>query len=181
MYVLSFFFSPAGRLAPRPFIKSALAVYLLGAASQYLTTANVIQHGGLLPFIAVQLALVWIWFCLHARRLHDAGRSSGLAVGIGLLYLLSVVLLLIIADGFFVTSSLPLGDANAGGALWLIMLLYIVNALAGSAQYDLTWIVVAILIFMTFVPVIVALICTVWSARLPSVEATTVEASAEAK
>jgi uncharacterized membrane protein YhaH (DUF805 family) len=171
MRAISFLFSPAGRLTPRPFITGALAVYLLGAASQYLTTPDVVQRGGLLPFIAVQLVLVWVWFCLHAKRLHDAGRSSGLALGVGLLYLLSVVLLLIIADGFFVTSSLPLGDANAGGALWLIMLLYIVSALSGSAQYDLTWIVVAILIFMTFVPSIVALACTFWSSRLGSAEA----------
>jgi hypothetical protein len=78
------------------------------------------------------------------------------------------VLLLIIADGFFVASNLPLGDANAGGALWLMLLLYIVAALSGSMQYDLTWVVVAILTFMTFVPIIVALGCTFWSARLPA-------------
>ncbi len=168
MRALSYLFSPAGRLAPRPFIRGAIAVYLLGIASQYLTTGEVIQRGGLWPFIAVQLVLVWIWFCLHAKRRHDGGRSSGLAVGIGLFYLLSVVLLLIIADGFFVTTNLPLGDANAGGALWLILFLYVVGALAGAMQYDLAWVVVAILAFMTFVPIILALICTVWSARLPS-------------
>ncbi len=168
MRALSYLFSPAGRLAPRPFIPGAIAVYLLGIASQYLTTGEVIQRGGLWPFIAVQLVLVWIWFCLHAKRRHDGGRSSGLAVGIGLFYLLSVVLLLIIADGFFVTTNLPLGDANAGGALWLILFLYVVGALAGAMQYDLAWVVVAILAFMTFVPIILALICTVWSARLPS-------------
>jgi uncharacterized membrane protein YhaH (DUF805 family) len=175
MNAISFLFSPRGHLAVRPFLNGALAVYLLGVASQYLTTADVVRHGGLLPFVAVQLGLVWIWFCLHAKRLHDAARSSGLAVAIALLYLLSVVLLLIIADGFFVTTNLPLGDANAGGALWLILLLYIASALAGSMQYDLAWIVVAILTFMTFVPIILALGCTFWAARLeprpPSAEA----------
>ena len=171
MRAISYLFSPAGRLSPRPFVHGAIAVYLLGVASQYLTTADVIQRGGLWPFIAVQLVLVWIWFCLHAKRRHDGGRSSGPAVGIGLFYLLSVVLLLIIADGFFVTTSLPLGDANAGGALWLILFLYVVGALAGSMQYDLTWVVLAILAFMTFMPIVLALICTVWSARLPSTDA----------
>jgi uncharacterized membrane protein YhaH (DUF805 family) len=168
MHAFSHLFSPAGRLTSRPFIRAALAVYLLGVASQYLTTADVVQRGGLWPFVVVQFVVVWIWFCLHARRLHDAGRSSDLAAAVGLFYLLSVVLLLIIADGFFVTNNPPFGDANAGGALWLILLLYVVSALAGSTQYDLAWVVVAILIFMTVVPVIAALICTVWSAKLPS-------------
>jgi uncharacterized membrane protein YhaH (DUF805 family) len=171
MHALSFLFSPSGRLAPRPFVYGALVVYLVGVASQFLTMADVLRRGGLWLFIAVQLVLVWTWFCLHAKRLHDAGRSSGSAVGIGLLYVLSVVLLLIIADGFFVTSGLPLGDANAGGALWLLLLLYIVSALSGAMQYDLTWVVVAILVFMTFVPVIAALAFTLWTSRLPGAEA----------
>jgi uncharacterized membrane protein YhaH (DUF805 family) len=165
---LHYLFSPAGRLAPQPFIYGAIAVYLAGVASQFLTTADVVQRGGLLPFIAVQLVLVWIWFCLHAKRLHDAGRSSGLAVSVSLLYLLSVVLLLIIADGFFITSIVPLGDANAGGALWLLLFVYIVTVLSGSMQYDVTWIVVGILIFLALVPGIVAIACTAWEARLKS-------------
>lgn len=168
MRALNYLFSPAGRLTPRPFIRGALAIYVLGVASQYLTTADVVQRGGLWPFVAVQLVVVWIWFCLHAKRLHDGGRSSGLAVAVGLFYLLSVVLLLIVADGFFVTNNPPFGDANAGGALWLILVLYVVGALAGSTQYDLAWVVVAILMFMTIVPVIAALLCTFWSAKLPS-------------
>ena len=54
-----------------------------------------------------------------------------------LLYVLSVVLLLIVADSFFNTSDGPMADANATSALGLILLLYIVAALAGSSQYDL--------------------------------------------
>jgi uncharacterized membrane protein YhaH (DUF805 family) len=170
MHVFSFLFSPSGRLAPRPFVSGALIVYLLGAASQLLTAPDVLRRGELWLFVAAQLVLIWIWFSLHAKRLHDAGRSIGLAVGIALLYLLSVVLLLIVADGFFATSNLPLGDANAGGALWLIMILYIVSALAGSAQYDLVSVVVAILIFMAVVPIVLAVGFTLWTARLPSAE-----------
>ena len=110
MRAISLLCSPSGRLKPQPFIYGAIAVYLLGAASQLLTTPDILRRGGLLPFVAAQLALIWIWFCLHAKRLHDAGRSSGLAVGIALLYLLSVVLLLIVVDGFFTTADMPLGQ-----------------------------------------------------------------------
>jgi uncharacterized membrane protein YhaH (DUF805 family) len=167
MQALRFFLSPRGRLEPQPFVYGAIAVYLLGAASQLLTTADILRHAGLLPFVAVQLLLVWAWFSLHAKRLHDAGRSSGLAVGIALLYLLSVVLLLIVADGFFTTANTPLGQANAGVAL---LILYIFSAFAGSSQYDLTWVVVGILIFMAVVPIAVALAFTLWAATRPSAE-----------
>jgi uncharacterized membrane protein YhaH (DUF805 family) len=167
MQAISFLLSPSGRLKPRPFIYGAIAVYLFGAASHFLTTPDILRRGGLLPFMTVQLVLVWVWFCLHARRLHDAGRSSGLALGIGLLYLLSVVLLLIVADGFLTTANVPLGDANATGALWLLLVLTIASTLAGSSQYDLAWVIVAILSFLAFVPVVAALVFSLWAARKP--------------
>jgi uncharacterized membrane protein YhaH (DUF805 family) len=167
MHAISLLFSPSGRLKPRPFVYGALAVYLLGAASQLLTTPDILRQGGLLLFIAAQLALVWIWFCLHAKRLHDAGRSSGLAVGIALLYLLSVVLLMIVADGFFTTANAPLGQVSAGSAL---LILYIFGALAGSSQYDLTSVVIGILIFMAVAPIVLALGFTLWAASKPSAE-----------
>jgi uncharacterized membrane protein YhaH (DUF805 family) len=170
MQAVSFLLSPGGRLKPQPFIYGAIAVYLFGAASHFLTTSDILRRAGLWPFVAVQLFLVWIWFSLHAKRLHDAGRSSGLAVGIGLLYLLSVVLLLIVADGFLTTANMPMADANATGALWLLLVLYVVGALGGSAQYDLAWVVIAILTFMAFVPIVAALAFTVWAARKPSVQ-----------
>jgi uncharacterized membrane protein YhaH (DUF805 family) len=168
MQALSFLLSPSGRLKPQPFIYGAIGVYLFGAASHLLTTPDVLRRGGLWPFIAVQLLLVWIWFSLHAKRLHDAGRSSGLAVAIALLYLLSVVLLLIVADGFLTTANVPMGDANAAGALWLLLVLTVASALAGSAQYDLTWVIVAILALMAFAPIIAALVFSLWVARKPS-------------
>src|ERR1700739_2233373 len=98
------FLSPAGRLRQQRFIYGACAVYLAGAASQWLTAPDVIARGGLWPFIAVQLVLIWIWFVLHSKRLHDAGHSIGPAVGVALLYILSIALLLIVADSFFNTS-----------------------------------------------------------------------------
>ncbi len=172
MQAMRFLLSPGGRLKPQPFIYGALAVYLFGAASHFLTTPDVLRRAGLLPFIAVQLFLTWIWFSLHSKRLHDSGRSSGLALGIGLLYLLSVVLLLIVADGFLTTSNAPLGDANAAGALGLLLVLYVASALAGSSQYDLAWVIVAILTFMAFVPIVAALVFSLWVARKPSAEQT---------
>ena len=64
--------------------------------------------------------LTWIWFVLHANRLHDAERSGGIAAGVAILYALSIVLLLILVLGFH---DHPMSDPSAGGALNLLLLL----------------------------------------------------------
>ncbi len=169
MQGLRFLFSPEGRIAPRSFFVAAIIVYLLGSASHFLTSPLVIARAGLWPFVALQAVLIWVWFVLHAKRLHDSGRASGLAVGVALLYVLSIVLLLIVADAFFNTSDSVMHDPNATSALGLILLLYIIGTLLGSMHFDLVWVTVAILTAMALVPIIVALGFTLWTATRPSV------------
>jgi len=112
--------------------------------------------------------LIWVWFALHAKRLRDADRSTGLAAGAALLYALAVVLLLIVATAFFTTSPSAATGANPTGALGLILLLSIVASLAGSSSYDLGWFVVVILMVLAFLPVVVAVAVTLWAATQPS-------------
>jgi uncharacterized membrane protein YhaH (DUF805 family) len=168
MRALGFLFSPAGRLEPRPFVISAIGVYLVGVASQPLTMADIVRAAGLLPFAVMQLVLVWIWFCLHSKRLHDAGRSGGLALGVALLYLLPMGLLVLVTDALWPTSSQSFGGADVAGVQWLILLMYVVSMLGGSGQYDLLSVTVVILIALAFLPIIAALAVTVWAARLES-------------
>jgi uncharacterized membrane protein YhaH (DUF805 family) len=131
---------------------------------------DVMARAGLWPFAAVQALLTWVWYALHAKRLHDADRASGLAAGASLVYALSVVLLLIIAEAFFTTSAGTMADANATSALGLILLISIIATLAGSSNYDFGWFVVTILMALAFVPVIVAIVVTLWAATRPSVK-----------
>jgi uncharacterized membrane protein YhaH (DUF805 family) len=168
MQGLRFSFSPQGRIAPQSFVIAAIVVYALGAASHFLTSPPVIARAGLWLFVAAQAVLIWIWFILHAKRLHDSGRTAGLAVGVALLYALSIVLLLIVADAFFNTSDSVMHDPNAASALGLILMLYIIDTLLGSLHYDFAWVAVAILIAMAFVPVLVALGFSLWTATRPS-------------
>ena len=163
------FFSPAGRLRPQAFLAAIAAVYIAGALSHWLTVPDVIARVGLWVFAAAQAALIWLWFVLHAKRLHDAGRGEGLAIAVALLYVLSLVLLLLLATNFFAGSEPgSLGNASATNALELVLLLYIVMTLTGPMQYDLTWIVVVILTLFAFVPVLVALFFTLWTATRTS-------------
>jgi uncharacterized membrane protein YhaH (DUF805 family) len=93
---LTTIFSASGRLAPKPFMLGALAVYAGGFLSQLLLDSQVTRHANVIPFVLVQLALAWTWYALHARRLRDAGRSVGAAVALTIFYLLAVVGLLVV-------------------------------------------------------------------------------------
>jgi len=168
MQALRFLFSPSGRLPPQGFIFAVITVYAAGAASHWLTTPDVIARAGLWPFVAVQALLIWIWYALHARRMHDAGRGAGLAAGIGLLYVLSLVLLIIVAASFFNTAD---ADANAASALGLLLLASIIASLLGSPHYDVSWLIVAVLVAMAVVPLAVAVLFSIWAAVQPSATA----------
>jgi uncharacterized membrane protein YhaH (DUF805 family) len=167
MQALRFLFSSSGRLAPRAFIFAALAVYVAGAAAQGLTAPNILAHAGLWPFAAAQAVLIWIWYALHARRLHDADLSASLAAGAAVLYALSIVLLLTLATGFFATSAAGTADPNATGALALILLASVIAALAQSGSHDIGWFIVTALVALAFLPMIVALAVTLWAATRP--------------
>jgi len=168
MRALRFVFSPAGRLGQPTFILSIIVVYLTGAASHVLTMPAVIAREGPWPFAAVQALLIWIWFALHAKRLHDAGRGVGLAVGASLLYALSIALLLILAIAFYAPLAGQVPDANTAGALGLILLISILAILLGSPHYDLAWITVGTLLFLSLAPLVVAAGVTIWAATRPT-------------
>jgi len=91
-----FAFSPGGPIGPRAFAVAIVAVYLAGFLSQVLLAEPVTAGFGLWPFVAVQAALLWVWFALHAMRLRDAGRDSAPAAGVALLYGLAIVLLVLV-------------------------------------------------------------------------------------
>jgi len=167
MQALRFLFSPAGRLEPKPFIVAALAVYAVGIVSLLLTGQGAVAHGGLWLFAAVQVVLTFIWYALHARRLRDAGRSSGLAAAVAVLYALSVALLVIVVAAFFTAPGAAFGNANAAGALGLSLLLMIIDAVSGPHGYDASWLVVLLLLGMAYVPVILAAVLTLYAATRP--------------
>src|SRR5262245_22200326 len=106
MESLSFWFSPSGRIAPKPFARGILAVYGAAALSLLLLQVEIAA------FVVVQALACWTWFCLHAKRLRDAGRDASAALAVAGLYALAIVLLLLM-----LTLAAPLrGGPQASGA-----------------------------------------------------------------
>jgi len=173
MQPLRLLISPSGRLRPQPFLVAAAAVYLAGVASHFLTVPDVIARAGLWPFLAVQALLIWIWFTIHAKRLHDANRAAGLAAAVSVLYALSIALLVIVAASFYSALAGQAPDANSESALGLILLVAIIAILLGSPHYDLAWLMVVILLLIAFVPLVLAAAVTLWAATRPSTEGQT--------
>jgi uncharacterized membrane protein YhaH (DUF805 family) len=167
MQVLRSLFSPNGEIKPRFFIVAVVVVYVLGAASHALTVPDVIVKYGLWPFMAIQVMLIWVWFTLHANRLHDADRSAGIAAGAAILYAISILLLLILVLGFH---DHPMSDPNAGGAFNLLLLLTVIASLSGSLNFDTAWAMIALLTGLAFLPIVVAAAVTVWTATRPTVQ-----------
>ena len=170
MQALRFLLSPSGRLSPPTFVVAVIFVYLAGAASHALTMPTIMPRTGPWLFAAVQALLIWVWYVLHAKRLHDAGRSVGPAIGASILYALSIALLSILAASFYIPLAGQMSDANAASALGLILLISIVTVLLGSVHYDLTWLVVSILVLLSLLPMIFAVGVTVFAATRPSGE-----------
>src|SRR5260370_19189680 len=94
MESLAVFFSARGRLAPRAFAAGAAVVYGTAFLSFLLISPPVMLRVGLAPFALVQAIALWCWFCLHAKRLRDADRGTGVAAAIAVLYALAEILFL---------------------------------------------------------------------------------------
>jgi uncharacterized membrane protein YhaH (DUF805 family) len=167
MQALRFLFSPAGRLEPHTFVFAAIVVYALGVAAQWLTMPDILLRAGIWPFAVAQALLIWVWYVLHARRLHDAGRPVDLAAGAALLYGLSIVLLLIVTIGSFKPYAGAV-DPNATAALNIILFIMVVSALTQSASHDVGALIVTVLMVFALLPVIVAVAVTLWAATRPS-------------
>ena len=64
--------------------------------SQFLLAAPITARASVIPFLLVQVAVAWAWYALHVRRLRDAGRPTGAAIALTILYALAIVLLLLV-------------------------------------------------------------------------------------
>jgi len=163
-------FSPSGRLPPQTFVVAVGLVYLAGLASHLLTFPDVIARAGLWPFLAAQIVLIWVWYTLHAKRLRDGGKPAGLAAAASVLYALSVALLIILAVAFYAPLAGQGTDANTASALGLILFVSIIAMLAGTPHDDLASLIVAILLLLAYLPIVLAIVTTVWAATRPSAE-----------
>ena len=144
---------------------AAIAVYGLSFLSQGLLTAPVTKLFNVVPFLVVQIVLIWLWIVLHRRRLRDAGRSSGIAMGIALLYALEVILLALL---IWMLTAPAEQTGDAAGIFHLYLILYLIGSISGESnlaglQYYLMGIAAVLL-----APAAISVIFSLWVATRPS-------------
>ena len=161
---LALFFSGFGRLAPKPFARAVVAVYVAAFLSQLLISPPVMLDIGLAAFALVRATAMWAWFCLHAKRLRDADRPIGPAMAIVVLYALAMILLLLII--VLVVGMTPGADgATAGGGTDVLISSYLVRALAGDPGF-FAYVAVGILALI-FAPMLLAMGFSIWTGTRP--------------
>lgn len=171
MNAVALLFSSSGRLAPRPFTIAVALVYLASFLSQALLSPAVTSEAGLWPFALLQTTLIWAWIVLHWKRLRDAGRSCGLAIGIACLYFLGLVLLLLVL--VMITASEGSSElAQSGQGLFrLLIVLYLLGALIGSSEFGVLGFWLMGLVGLLLLPLAIGLGFSIWAGTRPSVPA----------
>lgn len=157
----------AGRLARGPFVYAVIAVYLLSFLSQMLLSAPVTARMSVVPFVLVQIVLIAAWIFLHRRRLRDAGRPTGIAIGIAMIYALEVVLLTLL---IWIVSA-PAGTSNfadeGAGVFHLFAFLYLLAVLTKDSNLGALQMWLLGFAVVMSLPILISICFSVWAATRP--------------
>ena len=171
MDALRFLTSTQGRLAPRQFALGVLGVWAAGIAAQWLLSGEVMARAGLWPFIAVQAALIWIWLVLHIRRLRDARQGPAGAIGVALVYALSIALLLMLVAFFTNPDAVDtqrVGENPAGDAASATLLVLFLFAIVFKPDFGVFTTILKGLILIAFLPAAISLIFSIHTGMRPN-------------
>jgi uncharacterized membrane protein YhaH (DUF805 family) len=163
--------SRRGRLGRKPFAFGIVALYVAGAASPLLLSGEVMARAGLWPFIIVQASLVWAWLVLHIRRLRDAGQVPAAAIGVALIYALSLALLLMLIA--FLTNPdavgpPSLGERPASDAAAGMPLVFFLLAIVLTSDFGVFTTILKGLILIAFLPAVISLLFSIRTGMRPS-------------
>lgn len=170
MASLPAFLSAAGRIAPRPFALGAAVVYGASFLSQFLLAAPVMARTSVVPFLVVQIAIAWVWYGLHVRRLRDAGRPAGSAIALTILYALAIVLLLLVMLAIDAPGEPAGPDATPyARVLQIFLILYLIGMILGDPSLGMFGYVMLGVIALMMLPILIAIVFTIWVGTRPSV------------
>jgi uncharacterized membrane protein YhaH (DUF805 family) len=157
-----------GRMAPRPFAVCAAAVYAVSFLSQFLLAEPVMAQASVAPFLAVQVAVSWAWYALHAKRLRDAGRPTGTALALTVLYLLAILLL--------VLAMIAANASGSGGGteakplatvVQIFLLLFLIGTVLSDPNLSMFGFVILGALVMVMLPILIAIAFSVWAGTRP--------------
>ncbi len=137
----------------------AAAIYLAGAAGQFLTASPVLAYVGLWPFLILQIVLIGAWYTLHAQRLRAGGRGIAAAQGIAVIHVLAIVLLVLV--GAFYMENVSIAGWTPASFL-LVRQIMSFNRGAGD--------LLTLLGLVACVALLIPPVFSVWAARQPGLQ-----------
>jgi uncharacterized membrane protein YhaH (DUF805 family) len=163
-------FSTSGRLAPKPFALGALVVYAASFLSQFLLAAPITARASVIPFLVVQIAIAGVWYVLHVRRLNDAGRATGSAIALTILYGLAIVLLLLVMLAIDAPGE-PSGPETTPYAkvFQVFLVVYLIGVLLGDPNLGMFGYIMLGVIALVLLPIAIAIVYTIWAGTRPRV------------
>jgi uncharacterized membrane protein YhaH (DUF805 family) len=165
-------FSASGRLAPRPFAIGAVAIYVASFLSQFLLAAPVTARASVFPFLLVQMAIAWLWYALHVRRLRDAGRAATPALALTILFALAVILLLLATAAINAPGTAGTADDTPfGGAFRIILILFLIGSIMSDPNLGMFGVIILTVLALVMLPIVIATAFTIWAATRPSAPA----------
>lgn len=161
--------SPSGDTEQRPYARALIGLLIGAVLSNMLSAPAISIAFGLWPFVVTQLALLWIWYALSVRRLHNAERSVLGVTAVALIALIAIALLTVIlmlqAVDAEPTVAGPWLPASIGGLIYPVVFLYNLVTGPSANPQDTT---VAILSFFSLAPLLLLIWYSVWAALQPS-------------
>jgi hypothetical protein len=159
----------AQHIAPGPFVTAALGLYILSFVSQVLLSEPVTARLSVAPFALAQALLIICWIVLHQRRLRDAGKPTGIVMGIALIYALEVVLLIVlVAWVLSATAGTSNGVGPHAGILQLFLIIYLLTTFSSDPSLGGLQLWIFGLIVLLLLPVLIAIGFSAWAATRPS-------------
>jgi uncharacterized membrane protein YhaH (DUF805 family) len=161
--------SPSGESEQAPYSRALTGLVIGAVLSNMLSAPAITALFGIWPFVVTQLALLWLWFALTAKRLRNAERS---VLGVTAVALIALIAILLLA----VMLVLRVSDTSAGAAApWvpesigtlIYPFVFLFNLVSGpsAAAQDVT---IAALATFTVAPLLLMIWYSAWAALQPS-------------
>ncbi len=161
--------SPSGDVEQGPYLRALIGLLIGAVLSNMLSAPAVTATFGLWPFAVTQVALLWIWFALTAKRLRNAERSVLGVTAVALVALIAIVLLTVVLLLEPVdpdpTAAGPWLPSSIGGLIYPFVFLFNLATGPSANQQDAA---MAVLTFFTAAPVILLIWYSAWAALQPS-------------
>lgn len=161
--------SPSGDIEQQPYARALLGLLIGAVLSNMLSAPAITTTFGLWPFVVTQLALLWFWYALSAKRLRNAERSVLGVTAVALIALIAIALLTVIlmlqAVDTEPTAAGPWLPASIGGLIYPFVFLFNLVTGPSANPQDAT---VAVLSLFTVAPLFLLIWYSAWAALQPS-------------